>query len=100
MRENTKITKIEMKDSSYGECDIQLAKQDFDINLYLPNRQRITLQFRTEYSSLDICLPEICESVNWIDDDLTPSTISDNERSNMLAVKQICINLPQNCTYE
>ena len=69
--------------------------QETDVVLVLPNGQEITLQYRLEQPSIDVCLPEDLYVTNWQGDDMEPAPAIDDdpERSHERLAKQLCIGL-------
>ena len=57
----------------YGEVDIELGDHDADIALVLPNGDKVTLQYRVEAPSIDVCLDTAASVTCWQGDDMDPA---------------------------
>lgn len=81
-------------DRRHGTVRVELPQDhEADVILVMPGGQEITLQYRLESPSIDICLPQPLLVTNWKDGDLTPAQ-TDKKHPNMLKVQQTCIDLP------
>jgi hypothetical protein len=78
----------------YGKMSIQLPAHDADIELFLPNGQRISVQYRVESPSIDICLPFNTSVNNWKGTDLKDAPAVHGQKHVRLA-GQLCIDLPE-----
>ncbi len=59
--------------NEYKQHRIQLGHCETDVDLVLPNGQVISLQYRLEAPSIDVCLPEDLAVTNWTGDDMEPA---------------------------
>lgn len=67
---------------------IKLPNNDHDITLVLPCGERITLQYRVESPSLDLCFSRPTGITVWEDGDLTPARLNRNGDG---VIEQICL---------
>ena len=102
MKNKLQVKKVETKRSghhTYSEMSVQLAAHDTDINVLLPNGERVILQFRVESPSLDIILPGDLPVANWEGDDMQAAKpfpgYRRNKSAHILKTKQMVVNLPE-----
>ena len=74
---------------------IQLDAQDTSIDIVLPNRQKIVVQFRTESNSVYVCLPEDLIVYTWQGDNREPSEQAHKGQDHVRFTKQLGIILPE-----
>ena len=78
-----------------SDVSIDIPDHDTDIHLKLPNGESITLQFRPEGNTVDICLPKNMQVHNWQGSDMKPAP---KQRGNKLEhirnADQLCVQLP------
>jgi hypothetical protein len=49
----------------FNQLSLDLPTNDTDISIRFPNGRTMALQWRVEYGSIDICLPENLGVTNW-----------------------------------
>ncbi len=83
-----------MGDRKFGTVTVELP-QTYEANVILvfPSGQQITLQYRLESPSIDICMPEPLPIENWCDENLTPA-IPDRTHLHLTTIQQACIDIP------
>ena len=74
---------------------IPIPTNDSDIALHLPDGSEIVIQFRTESNSVDICLPQNMQVINWIGQEMKPAPKIG--LGHVRNCGQLCIELPPNC---
>jgi len=81
----------------FGTMEIQLPNYEADIKLVLPNGEHITLQYRLEGPSIDVCMPWDTSVTNWKGDDMedAPPLTEDKAHAHIRMAKQLVIDLPE-----
>ena len=76
----------------FSEKQVEMPNNDNDVIVVLPTGERITLQYRVEYMSLDIIFPKENGSncTVWSDSDMTPAKL---DKRGDGKVGQIVVNL-------
>ena len=82
-------------DYNTSNVEINIPAHDTDIDLTLPNGDRIVLQFRLESNTLDVLLPQNLEVHNWLGSDMTPAPkVARNKFQHIRRCDQLCVQLP------
>lgn len=98
LKSNKRYNKVLQLD----ELSIELSRNSADIDLVLPNGQKIVIQYRPDVrsSSIDICFETNVYTVsNYTGEDLEPARNAPGENGRLAhvceQVGQICIEIPQ-----
>lgn len=94
------VSPVEVKGSKGHPLDvvkIELPQHDADLVLVLPNHEKIELQFRAEYPSLDVCLPSEMVVTGWLGEGMLPAPIyaklNKGGRPHIRLATQLCVSL-------
>lgn len=83
-----------MGDRKFGTVTVELPQTyEADVILVFPSGQQITLQYRLESPSIDICMPKPLPIESWCDGNLTP-TVPDQKHPHLTTIQQACIDIP------
>ena len=108
-KEMVRITHLalrEVDNSKYVSSDlaVQLPKHDTDITVTFPGGQSVTLQWRVEGPSLDICLEQDETVICWKGDAMEPAPVDPHHRTSVQGpsgkaqhvrkAAQLCLPLP------
>ena len=72
----------------FSQRKIKVPNHDHDITIAVPGGGVMTLQYRVEGNSIDLCLPPKTPTMVWKDGDLTPAHL---KRNGSTFAEQICL---------
>lgn len=89
------MTKLAILTNHSKHIKIQLPDQDeCDIDLVFPNGKIMSLQYRLESPSIDICMEEELSVTNWKGDDMEPADPLQEDAPHIRNAKQLVIDFP------
>lgn len=77
----------------YNEVELQLPKNDSDIKLKFPNGEILEIQWRVEFGTMDLCLPEENHAVTcWEGFDMKNAKPINKKDKHILSCGQLVID--------